>query len=79
MTTQTLEWKQSCSQLVPASKPQSNQLISKCAFCRHYKAQRGLSGHCHKLNAPVLGRWQACSLGIPPFAPFWENLEWVSR
>ena len=50
-------------------------LASACRYCRYYKPEGRRGGVCHQLGAPVQGKWTACSLAVPPFAPSWEGLE----
>lgn len=45
---------------------------SSCRHCRHYSPEGRRGGHCHQLNVPVQGAWQACSLAIPMFQPTWN-------
>lgn len=44
-----------------------------CRHCQHYLVEGRRGGQCQQLGAPVLGRWKACQLAIPPFAPSWEG------
>ena len=41
--------------------------VSSCRHCQFYGLEGMRGGHCHQLGVPVQGRWQACSLAIPPF------------
>lgn len=47
--------------------------VSMCRHCQHYLVEGRRGGQCQQLGAPVLGRWKACQLAIPPFAPSWEG------
>ncbi len=49
--------------------------ISTCRACRFYAPEGRRGGQCQQLGAPVSGRWKACSLAFPPFAPSWETIE----
>ncbi|MGI0485096.1 hypothetical protein ACN4EK_06640 [Pantanalinema rosaneae CENA516] len=51
--------------------------ITSCRHCQFYSPEGRRGGSCHKLNVTVHGRWKACSLAIPPFAPSWESLEGI--
>jgi hypothetical protein len=51
----------------------TNPSVSMCRHCQHYLAEGRRGGQCQQLGAPVLGRWKACQLAIPPFAPSWED------
>jgi len=55
-----------------------NDLPSVCRHCRHYSPQGRRGGMCQKLNAPVQGNWQACSLANYPFLLTWEMLETIT-
>lgn len=55
-----------------------NNLPSVCKHCRHYSPQGRRGGMCQKLNAPVRGDWQACSLVNSPFMPTWETWEEIA-
>ncbi len=50
-----------------------NPPVSVCRHCQHYLVEGRRGGQCQQLGAPVLGRWKACQLAIPPFAPSWED------
>jgi len=56
----------------------TNHLPSVCRYCRHYDPQGRRGGMCQKLNAPVRGNWQACSLANSPFLPTWESWETIT-
>ncbi|MDR9405150.1 MAG: hypothetical protein RI580_17155 [Halothece sp. Uz-M2-17] len=56
----------------------TNHLPSVCRYCRHYSLQGRRGGMCQKLNAPVRGDWQACSLANSPFLPTWETWEEIT-
>lgn len=51
-----------------------NSPVSTCRHCQHYLVEGRRGGQCKQLGAPVLGRWKACQLAIPPFAPSWEDM-----
>ena len=53
----------------------TNNFPSACRYCRHYAPQGHRGGMCQKLNAPVRGDWQSCSLAHSPFSPTWETWE----
>lgn len=50
-----------------------NLLNSACRFCRYYEPEGRRGGMCQQLGAPVQGRWKACALALPTFAPSWEG------
>lgn len=48
-------------------------VVSLCRHCQNYRLEGRRGGHCSQLGSLVQGRWKACSLAIPPFAPSWES------
>jgi hypothetical protein len=52
-----------------------NCLTSACRYCQYYQPEGRRGGVCRQLGVPVEGRWKACTLAIPAFAPSWEGLE----
>ncbi len=48
---------------------------SACRYCRHFIPEGRRGGNCQQLGVTVQGRWKACSLALPAFAPSWEGLE----
>lgn len=56
----------------------TNNFPSACRYCRHYAPQGNRGGMCQKLNAPVRGEWQACSLAHSPFMQTWEVLDTIT-
>lgn len=55
------------------NSPQSMNLRpSTCQHYQFYKLERRAGGHCQQIEALVRGRWRACALVLPPFAPSWE-------
>ncbi len=48
--------------------------ISACRHCRHYTPEGRRGGHCNQFSSLVQGHWTACCLGVPPFAPSWEDI-----
>lgn len=52
--------------------------ISACRHCQFYSPEGRRGGHCRKLNVSVQSRWDACSLGVPPFAATWRELESIA-
>lgn len=56
----------------------SNCFASACRYCRYFTPEGRRGGHCQQLGVPVQGKWKACCLAIPPFAPSWENAEAVT-
>lgn len=49
-------------------------LNSACRYCRYYKPEGRRGGMCQMLGVPVQGKWKACTLEMPAFAPSWEGL-----
>lgn len=49
--------------------------LTACRHCRFYTPEGRRGGLCEQLNVPVQGGWDACSLGVPPFAPPWEAID----
>lgn len=56
----------------------SSSSISLCRHCQFYSPEGRRGGHCRKLNVSVQSRWDACSLGTPPFAATWKELESIA-
>ncbi len=56
----------------------SSAVISACRHCQFYAPEGRRGGHCRKLNVSVQSRWEACSLGVPPFAATWRELESIA-
>lgn len=56
----------------------TNNFPSACRHCLHYAPQGHRGGMCQKLNAPVRGEWQACSLAHSPFMATWETWETIT-
>lgn len=50
-----------------------NDSISTCRHCYFYQLEGRRGGHCQQLGVSVQGNWQACSLGVSPFAS-WKQL-----
>jgi hypothetical protein len=50
-----------------------NNSISTCRRCYFYHLEGRRGGHCQQLGVAVQGNWQACSLGVSPFAT-WKQL-----
>ncbi len=55
-----------------------NCFASACRYCRYFTPEGRRGGNCQQLGVPVQGKWKACCLAIPPFAPSWENAEAVT-
>lgn len=51
-----------------------NSAVSICRHCQHYLLEGRRGGLCQQLGAPVQGRWKACQLAVPAFAPSWEGV-----
>lgn len=52
----------------------SSAFPSCCQRCRFYKLEGRRGGYCQKMAVQVSGRWVACALAQPSFAPSCEAI-----